>query len=79
MDRPGYLFEVLMFQQEELNRKLNEVEKWACCGEPESRVRAEHEVERLRSVLRTMADFKTGLRPTADWFISEAEKALSER
>lgn len=44
---------------EELKGKVVGVEKWACCGEPASRVRAEHQlgkqnaqIEEVRGILR---------------------------
>ncbi|HEY6021976.1 MAG TPA: hypothetical protein VIY48_19565 [Candidatus Paceibacterota bacterium] len=42
-----------MSEDAELQRKLNDVEKWACCGEPEIRVRAEHRVRLLEVTIST--------------------------
>lgn len=34
-----------------LEQDLKDAEKWACCGEPERRIRAEHERDRYRTAL----------------------------
>lgn len=39
-----------------LEADLKRVEAWACCGEPSSRVRAEHRIRQLEAALKPFAD-----------------------